>query len=137
MFCFVFVCSCSLLLLILSSFGFVFLFFLMIRRPPRSTRTDTLFPYTTLFRSGEAGDPAVPGVRVVGLQPVERGRRVGELALAAGVDALRAADAAEVEAQGREPAGDEGLVQRVDDLVVHRAAKIDRAARREKVGKSV
>src|SRR3546814_19305289 len=28
--------------------GFVFL---MIRRPPRSTRTDTLFPYTTLFRS--------------------------------------------------------------------------------------
>src|SRR3546814_4710690 len=29
-------------------FGF---FFLMIRRPPRSTRTDTLFPYTTLFRS--------------------------------------------------------------------------------------
>src|SRR3546814_20581556 len=28
-----------------------FVFFLMIRRPPRSTRTDTLFPYTTLFRS--------------------------------------------------------------------------------------
>src|SRR3546814_4171041 len=27
------------------------LFFLMILRPPRSTRTDTLFPYTTLFRS--------------------------------------------------------------------------------------
>src|SRR3546814_12460250 len=29
----------------------VFFVFLMIRRPPRSTRTDTLFPYTTLFRS--------------------------------------------------------------------------------------
>src|SRR3546814_9419804 len=28
----------------------------MIRRPPRSTRTDTLFPYTTLFRSKEIGD---------------------------------------------------------------------------------
>src|SRR3546814_15324017 len=28
-----------------------YVFFLMIRRPPRSTRTDTLFPYTTLFRS--------------------------------------------------------------------------------------
>src|SRR3546814_11922030 len=28
-----------------------YLFFLMIRRPPRSTRTDTLFPYATLFRS--------------------------------------------------------------------------------------
>src|SRR3546814_7291289 len=30
---------------------YLFFFFLMIRRPPRSTRTDTLFPYTTLFRS--------------------------------------------------------------------------------------
>src|SRR3546814_16958897 len=29
----------------------VLFFFLMIRRPPRSTRTDTLFPYTTLFRA--------------------------------------------------------------------------------------
>src|SRR3546814_4360985 len=29
----------------------IFCFFLMRRRPPRSTRTDTLFPYTTLFRS--------------------------------------------------------------------------------------
>src|SRR3546814_11904014 len=34
-------------------------FFLMIRRPPRSTRTDTLFPYTTLFRS-------------LGLKPLDR-----------------------------------------------------------------
>src|SRR3546814_4781179 len=31
------------------------IFFLMIRRPPRSTRTDTLFPYTTLFRSLRTG----------------------------------------------------------------------------------
>src|SRR3546814_12416850 len=30
---------------------YVLIFFLIIRRPPRSTRTDTLFPYTTLFRS--------------------------------------------------------------------------------------
>src|SRR3546814_18255358 len=37
--------------------GGLFIFFLMIRRPPRSTRTDTLFPYTTLFRS--LGDAAV------------------------------------------------------------------------------
>src|SRR3546814_11128828 len=37
-------------------------FFLMIRRPPRSTRTDTLFPYTTLFRSqvDTADDPDHP-----------------------------------------------------------------------------
>src|SRR3546814_9250771 len=41
----------------------------MIRRPPRSTRTDTLFPYTTLFRSrdhlplppADQGDPLTPG----------------------------------------------------------------------------
>src|SRR3546814_19319754 len=33
---------------------FVFVFFLMIRRPPESTRTDTLFPYTTRFRSRAA-----------------------------------------------------------------------------------
>src|SRR3546814_9088736 len=33
-------------------------FCLMIRRPPRSTRTDTLFPYTTLFRSRSSSDHA-------------------------------------------------------------------------------
>src|SRR3546814_3369804 len=46
-----------------------FLFFLMIRRPPRSTRTDTLLPYTTLFRSAQgidqlrrlAADGVLPG----------------------------------------------------------------------------
>src|SRR3546814_2311479 len=39
----------------------------MIRRPPRSTRTDTLFPYPTLFRSPEfrPGDTIRVGVRVV------------------------------------------------------------------------
>src|SRR3546814_3401820 len=52
-------------------------FFLMIRRTPRSTRTDTLFPYTTLFRSDEQieekvlselrdGEPVVPE----GLMPI-------------------------------------------------------------------
>src|SRR3546814_17732991 len=39
---------CVTLCLVLLFLGF---FFLMILRPPRSTRTDTLFPYTTLFRS--------------------------------------------------------------------------------------
>src|SRR3546814_20773625 len=34
----------------------VIVFFLMIRRPPRSTRTDTLFPYTTLFRSASSAE---------------------------------------------------------------------------------
>src|SRR3546814_1387984 len=42
------------MLVVVVSFSYaelLFVFFLMIRRPPRSTRTDTLFPYTTLFRS--------------------------------------------------------------------------------------
>src|SRR3546814_8782192 len=48
MFLFSFLCfSCTSLLFVC--------FFLMIRRPPRSTRTDTLFPYTTLFRSWRLG----------------------------------------------------------------------------------
>src|SRR3546814_18332431 len=38
---------------------FVFFFFLMIRRPPRSTRTDTLFPSTTLFRAAVFGEQHV------------------------------------------------------------------------------
>src|SRR3546814_16702250 len=36
-------------------------FFLRLLRPPRSTRTLTLFPYTTLFRSPRTGDPAPRG----------------------------------------------------------------------------
>src|SRR3546814_2163911 len=54
----------------------------MTRRPPRSTRTDTLFPYTTLFRSEEArlrlpGRPGAPGLRRAG--QLERNRRADEL----------------------------------------------------------
>src|SRR3546814_7450950 len=47
-------------------------FFLMIRRPPRSTRTDTLFPVTALFRSLPAR-----GVLAGGDRPVARGGRQG------------------------------------------------------------
>src|SRR3546814_18329227 len=53
------VCSCCVGWYV---FGYVVccllcVFFLMIRRPPRSTRTDTLFPYTTLFRSARDSRP--------------------------------------------------------------------------------
>src|SRR3546814_3427728 len=40
-----------------SAYYKVTIFFLMIRRPTRSTRTDTLMPYTTLFRSTDPSDP--------------------------------------------------------------------------------
>src|SRR3546814_21027450 len=52
-----------LFVVVLVYFCFVSVFFVMIRRPPRSTRTDTLFPYTTLFRSRRsiaAARPARP-----------------------------------------------------------------------------
>src|SRR3546814_18362830 len=66
-------------------------FFLMIRRPPRSTRTDTLFPYTTLFRSdqravmlADAGGqkPEMPPHQPVGLavaEPLVQRRRALEV----------------------------------------------------------
>src|SRR3546814_19238947 len=85
----------------------------MIRRPPRSTRTDTLFPYTTLFRSldyrivrpdGEirwvqlrshtffAGEgPARRAVRSIGALQDITDRKHAELALAASEDRLRPA----------------------------------------------
>src|SRR3546814_4625159 len=40
----------------------------MIRRPPRSTRTDTLLPYTTLFRSFDVGNCQHQHARLVGLR---------------------------------------------------------------------
>src|SRR3546814_11564433 len=52
--------------------SFVCFFFLMIRRPPRSTRTDTLFPYTTLFRSVTRTTPR----RCCALQKMEEDRRM-------------------------------------------------------------
>src|SRR3546814_18508777 len=39
----------------------------MIRRPPRSTRTDTLFPYTTLFRSGRTQKVVVPSFTLMAI----------------------------------------------------------------------
>src|SRR3546814_4435533 len=61
-------------------------FFLMIRRPPRSTRTDTLFPYTTLFRSSASGlrkrpciiAPATASAAPTMTPSIVRGRRSEE-----------------------------------------------------------
>src|SRR3546814_5130638 len=75
----------------MSCLSYVTLFFLlMLRRPPISTRTDTLFPYTTLFRSVERGlprpraldagipvEPAAAGISVPGRRRVGRRRQAG------------------------------------------------------------
>src|SRR3546814_17888582 len=50
---------------------YYFVLFVMIRRPPRSTRTDTLFPYTTLFRS-TGGQPDFRTASAVAGQPLWR-----------------------------------------------------------------
>src|SRR3546814_15796633 len=68
----------------------------MVRRPPRSTRTDTLFPYTTLFRSPEgdlarmAGPSRNPGMASHWIQ-TNRNKRdvVLDLKTEAGAEALR------------------------------------------------
>src|SRR3546814_5869327 len=59
----------------------------MIRRPPRSTRTDTLFPYTTLFRSVDA--PAADWARLAEAFPIPLaagGNLRGEAAFDAAID---------------------------------------------------
>src|SRR3546814_11317329 len=63
---FMFYCRISILCInyVVSVFIYVF-FFLMIRRPPRSTRTDPLFPYTTLFRSLIVGIVLAGGMQFV------------------------------------------------------------------------
>src|SRR3546814_12050365 len=66
----------------------------MIRRPPRSTRTDTLFPYTTLFRSPwsprtlvNINFPALPADEVKGVKVVDQGLRdYGRLRIIKGTD---------------------------------------------------
>src|SRR3546814_6343512 len=54
--------------------------FLMIRRPPRSTRTDTLFPYTTLFRSACGERAGARGSAVSAVKPfpgrTKKGRQI-------------------------------------------------------------
>src|SRR3546814_12461175 len=62
--------------------------FLMIRRPPRSTRADTLFPYTTLFRSDGRCRPGL-GLRRNQLGPEHAVVRVPRVPRRAGVGADR------------------------------------------------
>src|SRR3546814_11608247 len=62
----------------------------MIRRPPRSTRTDTLFPYTTLFRSdGEDGILALLVLTKLGAharQQHAEAERLGDVVVGAGIE---------------------------------------------------
>src|SRR3546814_3741348 len=71
----------------------------MIRRPPRSTRTDTLFPYTTLFRSDDPGRlDSAAGRRAVATRIAG-----GRCSRSAGAAAQRRADGASA---GRQPSSE-------------------------------
>src|SRR3546814_16783914 len=104
------------------------MFFLMIRRPPRSTRTDTLFPYTTLVRSELRG----------GAQEVQKS---GEIALEpdlvhdglhSGANLLHFRKADGVDLVGRQVAGGElGNLRLIISAAV--GQEIGRASRRERV----
>src|SRR3546814_10875740 len=81
----------------------------MIRRPPRSTRTDTLFPYTTLFRSlvrGDAGEALVMAQIEVGLRPV-----VGDVDLAVLIGRHRARIDVEIRIELANPHAITGCLQ--------------------------
>src|SRR3546814_11754381 len=102
----------------------------MIRRPPRSTRTDTLFPYTTLFRSGLSAVDAPDRRRTAGKRRDRRSAEatgeIGGLPSASGARHRRAMlyyEDIEV-----------GAVQRFGSKLVTRAEVIDRSEER-RVGK--
>src|SRR3546814_14640900 len=101
---------------------FLCFFFLMIRRPPRSTRTDTLFPYTTLVRSAEqivletiADDDRAGGV------PVYEHAGIHGVEIGAG-----AADGKPFDARIRRFDGDDAALAGADDHRAGRAAPHDR-----------
>src|SRR3546814_17647816 len=75
-----FICFLFYYIYILFQEVYIYFVFLMIRRPPRSTRTDTLFPYTTLFRSGlPLGSTrqcqALASIAIYLVEPVVRGSK--------------------------------------------------------------
>src|SRR3546814_1847304 len=96
----------------------VMFFVLMIRRQPRATRTDTLFPYTTLFRSDEY---------LIGFGPVEGAVNLsdnGDLTEAAArlFDALHQAEASGKPAIAVAPIPDHGLGRAINDRLRRAAA---------------
>src|SRR3546814_16165344 len=97
----------------------------MIRRPPRSTRTDTLFPYTSLFRSDRIGDSCRRRARA--------SRGLWMLPLSLDIPLMKRAAARRPETLlahlGRDPASHFGTV----NTPVYHASKIGRASCRERV----
>src|SRR3546814_7264102 len=114
-------------------------FFLKIRRPPRTKRTTTLFPYTTLFRSGRRGRPvrserALGGGHGVGLARVDLdglAERAGQT-LKAGLDDMVIVRAVEVlHVQRQAGVLGKGLKPLLEQLGVHGAELVAAEIRSE------
>src|SRR3546814_18798405 len=99
----------------------------MIRRPPRSTRTDTLFPYTTLFRSTAA--ELVRAIRGADKAAIVDARLFDRFA-GQGVPEGQVSLAVEVELQPQEKSFTDAELKAIADKVV---AEIGRASWRERV----
>src|SRR3546814_12763204 len=109
---------------------FRLLFFLMIRRPPRSTRTDTLFPYTTLFRSAHHGvDAEVGDQRPIGGLVDQSDRAAAAVALGE----QRGQDVHLVVVGHRDDCVRRGGVGLLQDLGVERVA-VDHDRARQRLG---
>src|SRR3546814_18927993 len=79
------------LILLYIYMSYILFFFLMIRRPPRSTRTDTLFPYTTLFRSLHLGQHGNGAADLAGaVQPLHHFRHAEAQRVQIGIEIERA-----------------------------------------------
>src|SRR3546814_12623800 len=103
----------------------------MIRRPPRSTRTDTLFPYTTLFRSPDAA----PIIRIAAQVELSRSKESEPLAVTR-IVLDRTASANSVSSIVE--AFDRASLEMADKIASWTAAvKIGRASCRERVCQSV
>src|SRR3546814_2651547 len=99
----------------------------MIRRPPRSTRTDTLFPYTTLFRSGqEAGrsTPSAPRRREPRAPPAAARRRAARGNLPAHPTAPAPRDAPSADRRDHHPPLPVGPVPRASGRLLERVGEL-------------
>src|SRR3546814_15193523 len=105
----------------------MFFCFLMIRRPPRSTRTDTLFPYTTLFRS-EANTAAANAAASEASAALSEGNASDSETAAATSETNAAASAVAAAASAASAATDY-----VAKAIVDAADQIGRASCRERV----
>src|SRR3546814_12719073 len=115
----------------------------MIRRPPRSTRTDTLFPYTTLFRSTSKFDETVEVAINLGVDPRHADQMVrGVVTLPKGTGKTvrvgvfaKGAKADEAREAGADVVGAEDLMEIIQGGTIDfdRCIEIGRASCRERV----